>query len=96
MSTRVRDLLQSQTNAAGANKENSFPEEEMVKRIPMEGTPFYAINYQEKWFVVMGAHRLNELELESEEECWLWLQKNQWTIILRMQLLIINQEKLNK
>lgn len=90
MYTSQQELLHTQMNAEPVD--NSKSGEQLIEKVPLTGTPFWAIKHEEKWSVVMGRHKMNDVQLDTLDEVWGWLEVNSYTIVLRMMLIIKNED----
>lgn len=76
MSTEQRDLLQSQTNAEEALKENSS---EILTKKDVPDTPFCIMGGENIYFMVMGNYKITP-NFKTEESLWNWYTSHQWEI----------------
>lgn len=79
MSEKQRELLKSQTNAEEVNNSSSLIEYEM-----MDGTPFTICRRENNYYVMLGEHRLNDIELFSSEEVVEYVIRNNFMLCLKM------------
>ena len=81
-------------NAAEGNTENrNYP---LVSQEKLEGTPFTIIHQEDKWFLVMGDHRMTN-PTNTREQTLEKLENEKWLILMTMTAIIIekmNNEKL--
>lgn len=85
--TKQKDILNTQENAEETNKENSS----LIVREQIPNTPFYIIkNLENKWFLVMGDHRITELK-ETKEEALDELENNKWFITMSMAAIVLEK-----
>lgn len=68
--------------------------EELVKSIPIPGTPFTKVKYDDKWFVAFGKYRLTE-PLQTEEEADAAASDNSWFRIMQVIQAMIDESKNN-
>lgn len=80
------DILNTQNSIEETHNKN-YPLVEMEK---IEGTPFTLIHQEQKWFIVMGDHRVTE-PTETKQQCLEKLEKEKW--LLTMHIAIIAVQK---
>lgn len=54
---------------------------QLVKRHPMEGTPFTTIESENDFFLTIGKYRLTTNRFGSLEEVSEWIEKNNWELM---------------
>lgn len=92
MSTEKQELLHAQTNAENHHNTN-FSSEELLERENIEGSPFVIIgNEQKGYFLTLGKWRLTD-SFKTKLDVILDLDKNKYTIILKMLICVINDNK---
>lgn len=85
--SKQKELLSTQNNAEGIH--NSKP---LIEREEIPNTPFKIIHLQEKWFIVMGDHRLTEL-YNTKEEVLEYFHNHMWETIIHVILLVIDYKQ---
>lgn len=91
MSTEQKGHSNMSTDADGTRKGTS-----LIDRRPIENTPFCVIEFEreespEKWFfIVAGKYRVTD-EFRTEEECWVDLEKNKWSVVMILAELVIEE-----
>ena len=88
-SRKAQDTLNGQLNAEDQPKQNST----LAEREQIQGTPFVLINQQDRWFLVMGNHRVTEPTL-TKEETLKKLDTERWLLIMHIAIIAI--EKMNE
>lgn len=94
MSTKQRELLQSQMNAP--ETDNLDSSNKLIERELIEGTPFWIIKRENEYYLTMGAYKINHIPLKSREEVDKYMKEQLWNIICTVILsLIHNENKIN-
>lgn len=81
-----KDLLQQQTG----NIQPDTPNEPLIEREQLEGTPFWMIKIQDQYNLIMGKYKLTDVPLKDKEEIFSYLQTNMYNIITRIVAIIAN------
>lgn len=80
------DILNTQENAENPGKENSS----LIEREQVPKTPFWVINQNEKWFLIMGENRITDL-FNTKEEALDELKNNQWFITISIAAIVLEK-----
>lgn len=68
---------------------------QLVEQHKIEGTPFTAIKFQERWFLTLGKYRLTN-QLGSIEECKAEAEDASWTRIMQVMKIMIEENETEK
>lgn len=77
-------------NVNSTDKQNFSENEEMIERKPINETPFTAVKYDGKWFVMMGRYKMSE-DLGSEEACIEDAKDASWHRIMQVMGVMIEE-----
>ncbi|AXH75535.1 MAG: hypothetical protein [Microviridae sp.] len=75
------------TNTADKRTSSS---NEMLEKVPIEGTPFHAIRFDQKWFLTMGHYRISE-EMNSLKEVQEDAKDASWIRIMQIMNIMIKE-----
>lgn len=86
------DTLQNNVKEQDNKESNS----KLVEQKEVEGTPFTAMKYQEKWYLTLGRYRLTE-GMESEEKVIEDATRADWYRVMQvMNIMLDEREERNK
>lgn len=74
-------------NTFNINKQKG---EELVKRTPVENSPFQIITTNGKSFVVLGKYRITQ-EFDTEEECMKAINPITWERLIQVCILVADE-----
>lgn len=86
--TKQGDTLRTQNNVEETPKSNS-----LIEREEIPNTPFKLIHLQDKWFMVLGDHRLSQL-YDTKEEVLDYFKTHMWETIIHIVIIIADEKKL--
>jgi len=89
MNTKQADVLNTQNNTDDNHNKKS---DSLIERKQIEGTPFTMIKQENRYFLVMGDHRLTEPN-PSEEETLNLLEKEYWRLLITIIAIVIEKIK---
>lgn len=90
MSTEQQELLNTQSNAEEATKENSS--DELFQKYPIKGSPYWAIGKEGKWRLHFGKYVLTEW-LEGVNAVEKYMEENSYNIVLQTILCVQSESK---
>lgn len=79
MTQKHREQLSIQNSAEETHKEEST----LLKREPIQNTPFHMVQDQRGWFITIGDYRITE-PYEKELDALLHLESKMWIVIMQM------------
>lgn len=82
------ELLNTQTSANQTDKENSS---ELIKRLPIENTPFTMVVQENETFITLGQYKLSP-DVENIEGVKKYLEENKWEITMALIAIIVKSE----
>lgn len=97
MSTKQRELLQSQLNADQANKESFSDEkrEHLIRKEQIENTPFWVVgNENTGYCLVFGKYKMTEY-VPTRAEAYELLETQKWDILCKIVIGIINDKDMD-
>lgn len=78
------------TSARKKDSLKSGKKKQLIKREPVEGTPFTIITMDKKSFITVGAYRLSE-ETTNKEELLRQIENKDWTLTTNVISMIAEQ-----
>ncbi|AXH73243.1 MAG: hypothetical protein [Microviridae sp.] len=79
-STEQKDILNMSQNVDETLKVKSG---ELFTRHDIQGTPFYAIEIKDKWFLALGRYKISE-DFSCMEDIETYLKTNMYEVVLDM------------
>ena len=87
MSIKAQDILNSQTNTGEPIKEDSL--NKTIERIPIEGTPFWAIGTEvDGYHIGIGKNRITQ-EPIPKNDITEYINYNTWNIIVQLVTIVV-------
>lgn len=76
-------LLEEQMNVGTQDNKQSTSNENMLKYVTIEGSPFTAIQLQnERWALVMGDQLVSDQTFENVDEATKFVESKPWSLIM--------------
>ena len=83
MTKKASALLEEQMNVNTQDSEQSTSNENMLKYVTIEGSPFTAIQLQnERWALVMGDQLVSDQTFENVDEATKFVESKPWSLIM--------------
>lgn len=91
---KLEELKESSYVDGNANETDSRElNTELYEQHAIEETPFTAVRMDEKWYLLMGKHRLNGVDLKSKEECIEDARNSSWNRVMQVIMILIEENK---
>lgn len=83
------DILNTQTSGNANQSKENYSNTQLVSTKQIKNSPFYIIEYDNKFFIGIANKRISEL-MDSEDEAMQYYNENQWMMTVSLIMHIID------